>query len=173
MAGRGRSRGLGLAALLGLLVLPLPAAAQEPPAAEPEAPFDGLWGLNEKASRDVPESAKGVDLKIAIRGKQFIMQRLVVGKPVGDAFVLVLDGKTREMELGGGNRAMVDGRWVKEHWVIEQNVRMLTSTGPGLPPVQRTVNTVSADGQTLTRVQTTHHFGRSEDRVLVYRRKPS
>ncbi|MDL1949066.1 hypothetical protein FBQ97_04535 [Acidobacteria bacterium ACD] len=172
MAGRGRSRGLVLAALLGLLVLPLPVAAQEAEA-PPEAPFDGLWGLNEKASRDVPESAKGVDLKIAIKGNQFIMQRLVMGKPVGDAFALMLDGKTREMELGGGKRAMVDGRWAKEHWVIEQNVRMLTSTGPGLPPVQRTVNTVSPDGQTLTRVQTTHHFGRSEERVLVYRRKPS
>ena len=171
MAERGRICGLVLAVLLGLLVVPV--AAQEAAEAPPEAPFDGLWGLQEKASRNVPESAKGVDLKIAIRGKQLIMQRLVEGRQVGDPFVLLLDGKARETELGAGQRAMIDGRWKKEPWVIEQNVRMLTSSGPGLPPVQRTVNSVSPDGQMLTRTQTTYHFGRSEDRVLVYRKKPS
>ncbi len=159
------------AAALALPFAALLTVASAPVLLAEEAPVEGTWTLAEKLSRNVPESIKGVDLKIGLRGKLLVTERLVSGRTIGDPLLVSLDGVSHETELGHGQRAAIDAKWVKEGRSFQQNVRMLTSSGPGLPAVQKTLVTVSDDNQTMTRVQTTIQFGKTDERVLVYRRK--
>jgi hypothetical protein len=133
-------------------------------------PIEGLWVLNERASKNVPVALKGVDLKIGVRGFEVSIQKLVDSRADGDPLAIVVDGTPHNTEIGG-RKASIEGRWVTEGKVLEQVIRMKSSATAGIPAIQKTVSTVSEDGQTLTRVQQTIQFGKSEERTLVYRRK--
>ena len=52
------------------------------PLAAEELTLQGTWTLDLKASQNVPEAQKGVDLKIAFRGNQLTTARFVGDRPV-------------------------------------------------------------------------------------------
>lgn len=146
------------------LALAFPASAQHP--------LDGTWVLSEKASKNVPDSLKGVDVKIHVQAERITTVRLVDTRQIGQALIVIVDGSAHQTDIGNNQTASIEARWANDLRGWEQTVKLKSST-PGLPAVQKTVSTLSPDGNTLTRVQTTYQFGKSEERILVYRRKPT
>jgi hypothetical protein len=132
-------------------------------------PIQGDWRLDERASRNVPDAMKGVDLKIWLKGKELYTQRLFEGAPVGEPLVVPLDGVPTERELSKGQRGTIEGRWKADGKLLEQVVKMKQQNL--IPIVQTTLVSVSADGKTMTRIQTTQSAGDSTERILIYRRK--
>lgn len=155
---------LGAAFVVAALVLASPVSAQHP--------LDGTWILSEKASRNVPDALKGVDVKLHVQAERITSVREVGGRQIGQALIVIVDGTPHQTDIGNNQTASIEARWANDLRGWEQTVKLKTSN-PGLPAVQKTVSTLSPDGNSLTRVQTTYQFGKSEERVLVYRRKPA
>jgi hypothetical protein len=150
------------AALVLLAALPAFPASAAPP-------IDGTWRLDERASTNVPEAAKGVELKIVLKGRELITQRFFEGKSLGEPVSVLLDGNPVEKEIGKGQRGTIEARWKDGGKMLEQIVRMKP---PGaLPVVQTTLTTFSEDGQVMTRQQTRVQGGEKTERKLVYLRK--
>ncbi len=160
-------RVVSLRFLVGSLVLLLAAAG---PLAAQETSLQGTWVLDVKASNNVPESQKGVDLKIAIRGNELTTTRLVGEKPVGSPMLLTLDGVKRPQEIGG-QRATIAAKWLSRGTKFEQVVSM-SQAGSVFVATQTIVTEVSPSGGTMTRTYVIRMANASEDRLLVYRRKP-
>lgn len=131
--------------------------------------ISGTWELDVRHSQNVPDSAKGVDLKITLKGRDLMTQRLVEGAQVGSPFVLTLDGVMRPREIVPGQRGEVGGEWKAQGKLIVQTIRMKSGV---LETHQTTEITVNEDGSIMTRVQTTKTGAQVTERVLVYRRKP-
>lgn len=131
-------------------------------------PIQGTWELDVRHSQNVPDAAKGVDLRISLKGRDLETRRLVDGAPVGNPFVLTLDGVMRDREIVPGQRGEVSGEWKAGGKLIVQTIKMKTGI---LDTVQTTNITVSEDGEVMTRVQTTKTGAGSTDRVLIYRKK--
>jgi hypothetical protein len=132
-------------------------------------PIAGDWRLDERASKNVPDSLKGVDLKIWLKGKDLYTQKLFEGAPVGDPLVIPLDGVAVTRELSKGQSGTIQATWKANGKLIEQVVR--TKQGGLLPVEQTTLVTVSEDGKVMTRVQTTKQAGDVVERLLIYRKK--
>ncbi len=131
-------------------------------------PIQGTWELDLRRSENVPDSAKGVDLRISLKGRDLMTQRLVDGAPVGNAFVVTLDGVPRTREIVPGSRGEVSAEWKANGKLIVQTIKMKTGL---LDTVQTTNITVSDSGDVMTRVQTTKMGAGTTDRVLIYRKK--
>jgi hypothetical protein len=155
-------RSLGWSLLL-LLVAAGPLAAEE-------LTLQGTWTLDLKASQNVPEAQKGVDLKIAFSGKQLTTARFVGDRPVGEPAVLMLDGIRRPQDVGG-QRAVVTARWITPEKSFEHVVSM-SQQGSVFATTQTIVTEVSPTGGTLTRRYTIRLARETQERLLVYRRKP-
>lgn len=132
------------------------------------ADFNGLWVLDEKASRDVPQPQKGVALRVALKGKSISVQREFDGARLGEAMVLSLDGVPQDRELGDLGRGTVEAAWTAPGKAYRQVVKAKKAI---IPIVQTTLVTLSDDGRTMTRVQVTQQGADETERVLVYRRK--
>lgn len=132
--------------------------------------LQGTWVLDLKASQNVPDAQKGVDLKITVRGNEMTILREVAGKPIGSPLVLKLDGVARQMDVGGGQRAQVECRWLARGTTVQQVVK-LPMPGSLIPAVQTTVYELSPDGKTLKKGQTIDQAGDVTDRTMVYRLK--
>jgi hypothetical protein len=132
-------------------------------------PLQGVWKLDEKASKNIPDSLKMVDLKITLNGKTLSTQRQVDGANVGDPLVLALDGVPAEREIAKGQRGTLQGTWKAGGKLLEQVVK--TKASNLLSVTQTTLITVSEDGKVMTRVQTTDTAGDRTDRVLIYRKR--
>ena len=132
--------------------------------------FNGLWVLDLKASQDVLDSQKGVDLKISLRGNELTILREVAGKTIGTRQLFLIDGRTRQMEVAGGQVAQVETKWLVPGTKLQQTIRISIAGSP-VPAVQTTVMELSADGQTLTRVQSLDQTGDATERKMVYRRR--
>jgi hypothetical protein len=155
---------------LVVCTLPLLAAVLAAPAVVGQPlPIQGRWKLDEKASRNVSDQAKGIDLEIKLSGKTFSTQRIFDGAPVGDAVVLTLDGAAVEREIAKGQRGTMMGRWIAGGKGIEQTITMKQANF--LTVTQTTVTTLSPDGKIMTRVQTTKGGGDTTERVYIYRKK--
>lgn len=152
--------------LVGISILALAAAGS---AVAQDAGLQGDWVLDAKASNNVPESQKGVDLKIALAGKEMTITRLVGEKVVGEPLVFNLDGIRRPQTLGG-QQATVSAKWLTPDKKFELVVSM-PQTGSAFMLVQTVVTEVSPTGGTITRNYTTRKGPEREDRLLVYRRK--
>lgn len=151
------------ACFLGLLV-----AAAGPLAAQ-ELTLQGTWMLDVKASKNVPEAQKGVDLKIALKGNQVTISRFVGEKPVGEPMVLNLDGIKRPQDMGG-KPATIVAKWLARGTKFEQVVSM-QQPGSVFVATQSVVTEVSPSGGTMTRTYDIKLANEVEDRILVYRRK--
>ncbi len=143
-----------------LATLAGPAAAQHK--------IDGIWRLDERSSRNVPDALKGVDLKIGVRGRQLSTQRLFDGAPVGDPFVVTLDGVPAPKDLGKGQKGTVTASWKEEGRIFQQVIK---TTQGMLDVVQTTITTVSDDGKVMYRNQVTKMGPEESVRELVYRKK--
>ncbi len=132
--------------------------------------LQGTWVLDLKASQNVPDAQKGVDLKVMVRGNELTILREVSGKTIGTPLLYTLDGVTRQMDVGGGQRAAVEARWLIRGTTVQQVIKMPTPGSLTLA-VQTTVMEVSPDGNTLKRAQTLVQGGETTDRMMVYRRK--
>jgi hypothetical protein len=153
---RFRAGSLALGLLLALVLAPPFLAA--------DFPIEGSWGLDLKASRNVPESKKGVDLLIERKGNQVTTTRLVGGKPVGDPLVVATDGKERPIETGG-TKATVAAFYSRDGRALEQELKVGVEE-------QHAVITLSADGKTMTRVESMSKAGvKTSERTLVYQRR--
>jgi hypothetical protein len=130
--------------------------------------IQGTWELDTKHSQNIPDAARGVDLKISLKGRELMTQRLVDGAPVGTPFTISLDGVPREREIVPGQRGQVGAEWKADGKLIVQTIKMKTGV---LDTVQVTNITVSEDGDVMTRVQTTKTGAGTTDRVLIYRKK--
>lgn len=150
-----------VSAALVLLLCAAPAAAEV-------MPIQGTWELDTRNSQNIPDSAKGVDLKIVLKGHDLMTQRLVDGAPVGSAFVITLDGVLREREIVPGQRGVVSAEWKANGKLIVQTIKMKAGV---LDTVQTTNITISESGDVMTRVQTIKTGAGVVDRVLIYRRK--
>jgi hypothetical protein len=159
-------RVVSLRFLVGSLVLVLAAAG---PLAAEETTLLGTWTLDLKASQNVPEAQKGVDLKIGFRGNELTTTRLVGDRPVGQPMVLTLDGVKRPLDVGG-QRGTVVARWVTRGTKFEQVVSM-PQPGSVFVATQTITSEVSPSGGTMTRTYVIRLATDSEDRLLVYRRK--
>lgn len=159
-------RSVPLRAALALFVFSAPAArAAGPPQVQ------GTWTLDAKASGEVPASLRGIDLKVTLKGKTLSTQRVFEGRPVGEPTVVSLDGVPVNRELGG-EPGTIEARWIDGGAAIEQVVKTKLPGAVKVPVTQRTVITVSEDGRTMTRRQTTvQGGGEPAERVLVYRRR--
>jgi len=138
-------------------------------AAGPSMPIQGEWKLEERASRNVPDTMKGIDLKITIKGNELFTQRLFEGAPVGEPLAVSLDGQPVEKELAKGQRGTIQASFKAGGKMLEQVVKMKQANL--IPIVQTTLVSISEDGKVMTRVQTTAQAGSSSERILVYRRK--
>lgn len=152
--------------LVGPLVLVLAVAGL---AAAEETTIEGTWTLDMKASKNVPEAQKGVDLKIALSGDHLSTTRFAGETAVGEPTVLILDGVTRPQDVGG-QRASVTGKWLKPGKVFEHLVSMM-QPGSVFATTQKIVTEVSPTGTTLTRTYEIRRARETQDRLLVYRRK--
>ena len=132
--------------------------------------LEGIWALDVKASKNVPESQKGLDLKIGVKGDQFSTVFITGAGPVGTPLVYTLDGKSRQMDLGGGTLAQVSARWVVNGTKIEQVVS-LPVPGSVVFARHRTLTELSPDGARLIRTQEVSRAGEATDRILIYKRK--
>ena len=157
---------VSLRLLVGSLVVLLAAAG---PLAAQEPTLEGVWVLDLKASRNVPEAQKGVDLKIAVRGDQLTIARFVGDAPVGEPQVLTLDGVNRPQKIGG-QAATVRAKWLTPGTKFALVVP-LPQPGSVFIVVQTVVSEVSPSGGTMTRAYTTRRAKDREERNLVYRRK--
>lgn len=153
--------------LVGSLALLL--VASGPLAAQEELSLQGTWALDAKASKNVPEAQKGVDLRIATREKQMTITRLVGDKPVGEPMVLFLDGVSRPQEVGG-QRATVVVKWLEPDRKFEYVVTMM-QPGSVFATTQSIVTEVSPSGTTMTRKYVIRQARDTQERLLVYRRK--
>ncbi len=152
--------------LVGSLLLALAAAS---PLAAQEATLQGTWTLDVKASQNVPEAQKGVDLQIALKDVQLSITRLVGEKVVGEPMVAILDGATRPQEIGG-QRATVSAKWLKPGTSFEYLVTMMQQ-GSVFATKQSIVTEVSPSGGTMTRKYVIRLARETQERLLVYRRK--
>jgi len=132
-------------------------------------PIAGEWKLDERASRNIPDSMKGIDLKIWVKGDELYTQRQFEGAPVGEPLSVRLDGQPVEKELVKGQRGSIQASWKAAGKLLEQIVKMRQANL--IPIVQTTLVSISADGKVMTRVQTTQQANDSSERILVYRRK--
>jgi len=160
-------RVVSLRFLVGSLALLLAAAG---PLAAEEPTLQGVWVLDAKASRNVPEAQKGVDLKIGVRGNQLSIARYAGEIQIGEPLVLTLDGKSRSQPIGG-QPATMSAKWLAEGKKFEQVVTMPQPKSVFVA-VQTVVTEVSPTGGTMTRAYTTRLAKEREERLLVYRRKP-
>jgi hypothetical protein len=132
-------------------------------------PIQGDWRLDDRASKNVPDSLKGVDLKIWLKGKELYTQRLFEGANVGEALMVPLDGVPTERDIGKGQKGTIQAQWKANGKLLEQIVK--TTAANFLAVVQTTLITVTEDGKVMTRVQTTVQGSDTTERVLIYRRK--
>jgi hypothetical protein len=132
-------------------------------------PIQGDWRLDERASKNIPDALKGVDLKITLKGKDLATQRSFEGANVGEPFVVAIDGVEVEKEIGKGQKGKISAQWKANGKLLEQVVK--TTAANFLPVTQTTLITVSDDGKVMTRVQTTVSGSDTTERVLIYRRK--
>jgi hypothetical protein len=133
------------------------------------SPIEGTWTLDERASTNVPDAVKGVELKIILKGKELTTQRFFEGKALGEPVSLTIDAGPADKEIGKGQRGTVEIRWKDAGKTLEQVVKM--KVGGVTPVVQTTLTTFSDDGQAMTRQQTTVQGGEKTERRLVYRKK--
>jgi hypothetical protein len=154
----------GAAAALALTVLAATALG-----AGASMPIAGEWRLDERASRNIPDAMKGIDLKISMKGNELITQRFFEGAPVGDPLAVTVDAGPVEKELAKGQRGVIQAVWKAGGKMLEQVVKIRQANL--VPITQTTLVSISSDGKVMTRVQTTDQPGVSGDRVLVYRRK--
>ena len=99
-------RVVSIRSIVGFLVLVFAAAG--PLAAEPPT-LEGTWLFDAKASKNVPEALKGVDLKVEVKDPQVTITKLVGERPVGEPMVVIVDGKSRPQDVGG-QRATVSAK---------------------------------------------------------------
>lgn len=132
-------------------------------------PIEGLWKLDEKASKNVPDSMKMVDLKIEMKGRQLSTQRLFDGAPIGEPLVLTPDGVPVAREIAKGQTGNISLEWKAGGRLLEQIVKMKAQNL--IDVIQTTHTTVTDDGDVMTRLQTTRQGGEITERVLIYRRK--
>src|SRR5947208_3253957 len=97
----------GTSAVLAAFLLALPAQAVL-------MPIQGTWKLDEKASKNVPDQARNVDLKITLKGKMLATERLIDTTPVGEPIVIPVDGVPLEREIVKGQRGTVKAQWKAE-----------------------------------------------------------
>lgn len=152
--------------LVGPLVLVLAAAGS---AVAEETTLEGTWTLDAKASRNVPEAQKGVDLKIAFRGNHLTTTRFAGDKAIGEPSVLILDGVSRPQDVGG-QRATVTAKWLTPEKAFEHVVSMMQQ-GSVFATKQTIVTEVSPTGSTMTRKYEIRRARETQERLLVYRRK--
>ncbi len=157
-------RRLGVPAAFALCVIFATASA-----AAATMPIAGEWRLDERASRNIPDSMKGIDLRVWIKGNDLYTQRLFEGSPVGEPLSVSLDGHEVEKDLVKGQRGSIQASWKAGGKLLEQIVKMKQANL--IPIVQTTLVSISDDGKVMTRVQTTAQAGSSSERILVYRRK--
>lgn len=162
-------RVVSLRSTVGSLFLALLLAAAGPLAAE-EPTLEGVWVLDLKASKYVPEAQKGVDLRIAVRDPQLTITKLAGERPIGEPMVLMLDGKSRPQDVGG-QRATVSAKWLVKDRKFEHVVSMMQA-GSVFATTQTIVTEVSETGGTLMRKYTVKQAKETQERSLVYRRKP-
>ena len=155
--------------IVGSLFLALVLAAAGPLAAD-ELTLEGTWVLDVKASKNVPEAQKGVDLRIGIRDPQLTITRLAGDRPIGEPMVLMLDGKSRPQDVAG-QRATVTAKWLVKDRKFEHVVSMIQA-GSVFATTQTIVTEVSDTGGTLMRKYTVRQAKDTQERALVYRRKP-
>ena len=154
------SRALAIAIAIAIAIAFAPAL----PALAAGFPIEGTWALDAKASENVPESKKGVDLRIERKGNQITTTRLVGGKPVGEPLVVVTDGTARPFEASG-QKGTVSAFWSGGDKALEQELKVGVEE-------QHAVITLSAEGGTMTRVESILKAGvKTSERKLVYRRK--
>lgn len=135
-----------------------------------QAKVEGLWKLDEKASRNVPASAKGIELKISIQGSNVIVERQIEGARVGEPLAVSLQGTPTTRDFGGGQTGTIEARWRKVGTEFEQIVKLKAAKGM-LPTTQTTVTTATEDGSMLTQVKTRVSAGDSDVSTLVFRKK--
>jgi hypothetical protein len=152
--------------LVGPLVLALAVAGS---AAAQETTVVGTWALDLKASQNVPEAQKGVDLKISVDGKLLTTARFAGETAVGEPAVIILDGVSRPQTVGG-QKATVVAKWLKPGVAYEHVISMM-QTGSVFPTTQKIVTEASSTGTTLTRRYEVRRAQDVQDRLLVYRRK--
>ena len=152
--------------LVGPLILVLAAAGS---ATAQETTIEGTWTLDMKASQNVPDAQKGVDVKIAIRGDHLSMARFAGGTAVGEPAVLILDGVNRPQDVGG-QRATVVAKWLKPGTAFEHVISMI-QPGSVFATTQKIVSEVSSTGTTMTRRYEIRRARETQERLLVYRRK--
>lgn len=162
-------RVVSLRSIVGSLILALVLAAAGRLAAE-EPTLEGTWVLDVKSSKNVPEAQKGVDLRIALRDPQVTITRLAGDRPIGEPMVLMLDGKSRPQDVAG-QRATVSASWLVKGRKFEHVVSMMQA-GSVFATTQTIVTEVSETGGTLLRKYTIRQAKDTQERVLVYRRKP-
>lgn len=131
--------------------------------------IQGTWVLDAKASKDVPDQMKMIDLKITLKGMELTTQRQFEGANVGPPFVVVIDGVAREREIAPGQRGSVQAQWKAGGKLLEQVVK--TKASNLIDVTQTTLITVSEDGKVMNRVQTTMQAGDASERVYLYRKK--
>ena len=162
-------RVVSLRSIVGFLVLVLVLAAAGPLAAEAPS-LDGTWLFDAKASKNVPEALKGVDLKIEVKDPQVTITKLVGERPVGEPMIVMLDGKSRPQDVGG-QRATVSAKWLEKGRRFEHVVSMMQA-GSVFATTQTIVTEVSETGSTMMRKYSIRQARETQERVLVYRRKP-
>ena len=160
-------RVVSLRSIVGALVLVLAAAG--PLAADPPS-LEGTWLFDARASKSVPEALKGVDLKIAVNDSQVTITKLAGDRPIGEPMIVIVDGKSRAQDVGG-QRATVSAKWLEKGRRFEHVISMMQA-GSVFGTTQTIVTEVSDTGGTMMRKYSIRQARETQERVLVYRRKP-
>ena len=162
-------RVVSLRSIVGFLVLGLVLVAAGPLAADPPT-LEGTWLFDARASKSVPEALKGVDLKIVVNDPQVTITKLAGDRPIGEPMVVIVDGKSRPQDVGG-HRATVSAKWLEKGRRFEHVISMMQA-GSVFGTTQTIVTEVSETGGTMMRKYSIRQARETQERVLVYRRKP-
>lgn len=160
-------RVVSLRSIVGALFLILAAAG--PLAADPPT-LEGTWLFDARASKSVPEALKGVDLKIVVNDLQVTITKLAGDRPIGEPMIVIVDGKSRPQDVGG-QRATVSAKWLEKGRRFEHVITMMQA-GSVFATTQTILTEVSETGGTMMRKYSIRRARETQERMLVYRRKP-
>ena len=156
-----------------LLALAVSAAGPRPssnPAPKPPLDFTGVWVLDEKASRNVSPAMSGAVLTVRQTGDRIYLSPMDPEKSHLLAESFVVDGKSYEKTLGTRGKSLLTADWGRDR----KSLWLEVTAGPAENPrqvVQRSVWKISDDRKTWVRQSVSIQNGRTQESMLVFRRK--
>jgi hypothetical protein len=147
-----------------------PAPARRPTPGKPPLDFTGVWVLDEKASRNISPPMREAVLNVRQTGNEIWISPMDPSKSHLMAESIVVDGRGYEKTLGNKGKGILTADWGTDHKSLWLEVTAGSEDNPR-QVVQRSIWKLSADRRTWVRQSVSIQNGRTQDAMLVFRRR--